>query len=161
MKTFLSILLVIAVLLVFFNHGNISLVDPEVFFDKIDIAYYKLEIKLPGTLTDSDDDTDHGILKTISKALLTLVATPQYAIDIISSTIFLFTANPVNFKVYDCGNREFLYTSSYGWLVRPSREKMTDNFYSARFPDTVFHYNSTMKRITVDGQIPVIGGGVR
>lgn len=163
MNKFVSVILVISFLLTFYSIGNPSACTADEIFDKFDIAYYKLSVDyLESATVEETDDIFSGV-KAIFRTIVNIFKTPQWLVDCVTSTRFLFTAKPVNNKSYGNGHRVYVYTDAYGWLVCPYQNPALagmDKYYTPRYPDTVFRWSPAKQTFDISGEVPVIGGGV-
>lgn len=159
-----EIIVCAALLITVFTFGNPKAPTSDQVFDNFDVAYYKLSVNfLDGENYEDTADTFSGV-KAIFRTIVNIFKAPQWLFDIVTSTRFLFTANYDYNTSYGNGHREYVYSSSYGWLVCPNWSAVnlsSNKYYTPRFPDSVFYWNPFAQTWEVDGVQPVIGGGTR
>ncbi len=160
-KRIIVIAMTIALLLSVYG----SKCTPDEMWDKLDVAYYKLELDYLDESDVADDPNDAlAGIKSILKKLSLVFAVPAWFVDCVAATRFLATATPSQ-DYYNLGRRQYRYSKVYGWLVNPnfSRNDLSTGFvryYSPKWPNSIFSYNMFKGEFVVSGEpIPLPSGG--
>ena len=161
-KRIVAFSIIVAVLMTFFNF-TLSEAD---FWAKLDVAFYKLEIPIIESATDSsfEDDAVISAIQSFFRKVVAIFSTPQWVFDVATSVRFLFKCNS---NTYGNGSRQYIYTKEYGWLVSPSGEvdpnmPFYSRYFTPRYPKSYFTWNPGRRAWDVSGEsVDYPGGGTR